>query len=156
MLRKNVFMYFKSNLENKLRIDMRKPVLSQMDILEMKLKYSVCQRLRTGSTKDVGKCWIFSLVQGHANNLSRARSILRLPLKTLEAPNRQTVHSQRRLLEGRQPNPGAPITICISAGAVPPAMWFCTPDAGKQLKQQMTIYVARAREAENIPTLLTK
>lgn len=54
------------------------------------------------------------------------------------------------------PNPGAPITICISARAVPPAMWFCTPDAGKQLKQQMTVYTAKAREAANIPTLLTK
>lgn len=54
------------------------------------------------------------------------------------------------------PNPGAPIPICISASAVPPAMWFRTPDAGKQLKQQMTAHIARACETANIPTLLTK
>lgn len=127
-----------------------------MRSLEMKLKHCGCQRPRTGSAKSVGKSWSLSSVQEHGNYLSLTISILGLPHKALEAPNRQTVQPQRRLLKGMLPNPGAPITICISASAVPPATWFCTPDAGKQLKQQMTVYIARAREAANIPTLLTK
>lgn len=56
-----------------------------------------------------------------------------------------------RLLKGMLPNPGAPIAICISASKVPQPIWSCTPDAEKQMRQQMTVYIARVCELGNIP-----
>lgn len=56
-----------------------------------------------------------------------------------------------RLLKGMLPNPVAPIAICISASKVPPPIWSCTPDAPEQMRQQMTVSIARACEPADTP-----